>query len=94
MSQDPALSLRVGPALERCPPYTLCIPIVEKDDKSEAAKRQAAMQFYGDQAMAMLRDAVGKGYKDAAHMKKDADLDPIRDRAEFKKLVAEVEKGR
>ena len=70
----------------------LCIPIVEKDDQLDAAKRQAAVQFYGDQAMAMLRQAVEKGYKNAAHMKKDTDLDPLRKREDFKKLVAELEK--
>ena len=48
-----------------------CVPIVEKDDKLDEAKRQAEMQFYADQAMAMLRDAIAKGYKDAAHMKTD-----------------------
>jgi hypothetical protein len=40
-----------------------------------------------------LRDAVAKGYKDAAHMKKDTDLDPLRSREDFKKLVAELEAG-
>ena len=70
----------------------LCIPIVEKDDNNEPAKRQAAMQFYGGQAMAMLRDAIAKGFKDVAHMKKDTDLHPLRQREDFKKLVAELEK--
>ena len=49
------------------------------------------MRFYADQAMAMLRDAVAKGYKDVVHMKKDTDLDPLRQREDFKKLVAELE---
>ena len=31
------------------------------------------------------------GYKDAAHMKKDSDLDPLRAREDFKKLLAELE---
>ena len=69
----------------------LCIPVVEKDDPLNAEKRQAAVQFYGDQAMAMLRDAVAKGFKDAEHMKKDKDLDPLREREDFQKLLAEVE---
>ena len=69
----------------------LCIPIVEKDEKASKEDRAKQLQFYGDQAMAMLRDAVAKGYKDAAHMKKDTDLDPVRSREDFKKLVAELE---
>ena len=48
---------------------------------------------YSDQAMAHLRKAIKAGYKDAAHMKKDADLDPLRDRDDFKKLLAELEKS-
>jgi hypothetical protein len=39
----------------------------------------------------LLRDAVSKGYKDVAHVKKDADLDPLRQRDDFQKLVAELE---
>ena len=41
--------------------------------------------------MTMLRDAVAKGYKDAAHMKKDKDLDALREREDFKRLVADLE---
>ncbi|GEM_PF-5698411 len=32
------------------------------------------------------------GYKDAVHIAKDADLDPLRVRADFKKLLAELAK--
>jgi eukaryotic-like serine/threonine-protein kinase len=67
------------------------VPILEKDDKLAAAKRQAEMQYYADQAMTMLRDAVAKGYQDAAQMKKDKELDALRQREDFKKLVAELE---
>jgi hypothetical protein len=70
---------------------SLCIPIVAKLDKLDDTKRKDAVQFYGDAAMKLLRDAVGKGFKDAAHMKKDTDLDPLREREDFKKLVAELE---
>ncbi len=45
-----------------------------------------------DRAMQWLQKAVQAGYKDAAHMKKDTDLDPLREREDFKKLVAELEK--
>jgi eukaryotic-like serine/threonine-protein kinase len=68
-----------------------CAPIVEKNDKLDVAKRQAEMQLYADQAMAMLRDAVVKGYKDAARMKKDKELEPLQEREDFKKMVAELE---
>jgi hypothetical protein len=41
--------------------------------------------------MKLLGDAVSKGYKDVTRMKKDADLDPLRQREDFRKLVAELE---
>ena len=44
--------------------------------------------------MAMLRAAVATGYKDAEHMKKDKDLDPLRQREDFKKQLAELQAGK
>ena len=69
----------------------LCIPIVAKHDKLDADERQAAVQFYGDEAMKLLRDAVAKGYKNAAQMKADRNLAPLRGRDDFQKLLAELE---
>jgi tetratricopeptide (TPR) repeat protein len=68
-----------------------CVPIVAKHDKLDAPQRKAAAQFYGGAAMKFLRDAVSKGYKDVEHMKKDTDLDPLRQRADFQTLIAELE---
>jgi tetratricopeptide (TPR) repeat protein/tRNA A-37 threonylcarbamoyl transferase component Bud32 len=68
-----------------------CIPIVSQHDKLDAAQRERAVQFYGDAAMTFLRNAVSKGYKDVPHMKKDTDLDPLRQREDFQKLIAELE---
>ena len=47
-------------------------------------------QEYADRAMELLQKAVKAGYKDAAHMKTDTDLDPLRGRDDFKKLLAEL----
>jgi hypothetical protein len=33
---------------------------------------------------------VSKGYKDVPHLKKDTDLDPLRQREDFQKLLAEL----
>ncbi|SRR5258708_2121744 len=44
-------------------------------------------QEYADRAMALLHKAVKAGYKDAAHMAKDTDLDALRGREDFKKLM-------
>ena len=42
--------------------------------------------------MDLLRKAVKAGWNNAAHMAKDTDLDPIRGRDDFKKLIEELAK--
>ncbi len=39
------------------------------------------------------RQAVAAGYKDAAHIKQDKDLGALRERDDFKALLAELEAG-
>jgi tetratricopeptide (TPR) repeat protein len=69
----------------------LCIPIVEKHEKLDAQERQAAVQFYGDEAMKLLGDAVSKGFKDAGRIRAESDLAPLRNRDDFQKLLADLE---
>jgi serine/threonine protein kinase/tetratricopeptide (TPR) repeat protein len=47
-------------------------------------------QEYAGRAMELLRIAVKHGWKDAALMVKDHDLDSLRDRDDFKKLLADL----
>jgi tetratricopeptide (TPR) repeat protein len=61
-------------------------------DKSPAGGRQAEAE--ADRAVAWLKQAVAAGYKNAAHMKQDKDLDALRDRADFTKLVTMLEGAR
>jgi serine/threonine-protein kinase len=68
-----------------------CVGIVEKDNQAPTESRDRQTRLYGDRAIAMLRDAVAAGYKDHVHMKKDTDLDSLRQRDDFKKLLAELE---
>jgi tetratricopeptide (TPR) repeat protein len=44
-----------------------------------------------DEAMAWLTKAVAAGYGNVSHMKQDKDLDALREREDFKKLIAELE---
>jgi tetratricopeptide (TPR) repeat protein len=46
---------------------------------------------YAGRAMELLHQAVKAGWKDAAHMAQDSDLDSLRDRDDFKKLIAELQ---
>lgn len=47
-------------------------------------------QEYADRAMELLQNAIAAGYKDVTHMKKDKDLDALRERSDFKKLMEEL----
>ncbi|HEX4591734.1 MAG TPA: hypothetical protein VH120_17485, partial [Gemmataceae bacterium] len=64
-----------------------CIPIVYKDATLDAGQRRAAVQSYGDGAMAMLRQAVAAGYRDIPRLLADADLAPLRNRADYADLL-------
>jgi hypothetical protein len=44
-----------------------------------------------DRAMEWLKKAVATGYNDFANIKKDSDLDFLRGREDFKKLLADLE---
>ena len=68
----------------------LCVPLAEKDKQLSDVKRKELAQSYGDKAMAALRQAIQNGFKDAAHMKKDTDLDALRGREDFKKLLGDL----
>jgi hypothetical protein len=65
--------------------FALCVPLADKEK---------AREELGVKAMALLRQAVAKGYTDAAHVKSNTDLDALRQRDDFQKLMAELEKSR
>jgi tetratricopeptide (TPR) repeat protein len=70
-----------------------CIGIAQRHAWLDAAQRKEAVQFYSERAMELLRDAVAKGWKDVAQMKKDTDLDGLRPRDDFQQLLGELERG-
>jgi hypothetical protein len=67
---------------------------VARHAKLAATQGKQAAQFYGDQAMKLLRDALSKCYKDVVQMKKDNYLAPLRPREDFQKLVMQMEGNR
>ena len=50
-------------------------------------------QEYADRSMEFLRQAVQAGYKNTAQLAKDPQLDSLRQREDFQKLLAELESG-
>jgi tetratricopeptide (TPR) repeat protein len=59
-----------------------------------SAKATDKKQEYADRAMELLRKAVLAGWKNGAHMTWDPDLDPLREREDFKKLLADLPRGK
>jgi hypothetical protein len=56
-------------------------------DRNEQAK-------YAERAVALLRQAVAKGYSNVHEMKNDDDLKPLRPRDDFQKLLRDMQKER
>jgi serine/threonine protein kinase/tetratricopeptide (TPR) repeat protein len=68
-----------------------CLPLVEKDPHLDETQRKEIARSYADQSLALLRLAVARGFRDAAGMRKDPALAPLRAREEFRKLLASLE---
>jgi eukaryotic-like serine/threonine-protein kinase len=68
-----------------------CATLAGKDNQLADARPRELTQSYADRALALLRQAIAAGFNDAAHLKEDPDLEPLRAREEFGKLVAELE---
>jgi hypothetical protein len=72
-----------------------CIPVVNRHAKLDDGQRMEAARFYADAALKLLRESVARGYKDAAKLKADPSFAPLRDRAEYQTVLADLEaKGR
>jgi serine/threonine protein kinase/tetratricopeptide (TPR) repeat protein len=69
----------------------LCVTLAEKDSQLASDKRTELAQYYTERALLMLRQAIARGFKDTPSLKKHRDLNPLRGRQEFKKLLAELE---
>jgi hypothetical protein len=58
--------------------------------KTSGADAQRLPKEHADKAMAWLTKAVAAGFSNRAHMEKDTDLDYLRDRDDFKKLLGSL----
>ncbi len=55
------------------------------------AERARLKAHHAERAMDLLRKAVAMGYRHPAAMRTDHDLDALRDRDDFRKLLADLE---
>jgi tetratricopeptide (TPR) repeat protein len=71
--------------------YSLCVPLADKDDNIPSADRNHLSEKHAARAVVLLRRAFEAGFGNVSSMKKDRALDPLRQREDFKKLLAELE---
>jgi hypothetical protein len=70
----------------------LCVPLVDQDKGVLTEDEKKALRGrHAEQAMAALRQAVANGFGDAGRLRQDPDLEPLRAREDFQKLVTELE---
>jgi serine/threonine protein kinase len=69
----------------------ICAAVIPLDPKTRVADAAELAKKQADLAMAWLRKSVAVGFADAGHIKQDKDLDALREREDFKKLLAELE---
>jgi hypothetical protein len=78
--------------------WALCVPAVRNDTKLATAEQEQLAGQYATQAVALLRELQRQGYFEEPHraeaLKTDEDLRPLRDRADFQKLLLEMESGK
>jgi hypothetical protein len=69
--------------------YALCAAEA-KHAKSPVAGAPGSEKL-AEEALALLKQAVAKGFKNPTHMKQDRDLNALRARVDFQKLLAKLE---
>jgi hypothetical protein len=80
--------------------FARSVPAARSDTRLSSAERDALVERYASQAVALLQKLRREGYfKDPGHaraLRTDKDLNVLRDRDDFRRLLAEVEgnKGR
>jgi hypothetical protein len=64
-----------------------------RDDGLLPAERARLKAHHAERAMGLIKRAVAMGYRHPAAMRADHDLDALRDRDDFRKLLADLETG-
>jgi serine/threonine protein kinase/tetratricopeptide (TPR) repeat protein len=65
-----------------------CVELVQKDGSVAESERADLARSYAEHAMGLLTQALKAGYGNAAWMRDDPDLQPLRGRQDFQKLLA------
>jgi tetratricopeptide (TPR) repeat protein len=67
-----------------------CARVAEGDLTKPEADRKLHANRYADQAMDLLREALQSGYRDPEGLRKDPQLESLRGRDDFRKLLGSI----
>jgi hypothetical protein len=71
--------------------FSRCSAAAAKDSKLSPVQQGALKEQYAGRAMEFLRESVAQGNENLVAFKTDPDLEPLRSREDFKRLVQELE---
>jgi tetratricopeptide (TPR) repeat protein len=80
-----------GPTLERLARLCALASAAATSEKQEPAEAADLREQYAARAVALLRQAIGKGYRDRLYLREGTDVVSVRQRADFQKLLAGLE---
>jgi hypothetical protein len=72
--------------------YALCAAAVKQAESPVASA--LSPEKLAEEALALMKQAVVNGFKNAAHMKQDKALDEVRARVDFQTLLARLEEAK
>jgi hypothetical protein len=70
-----------------------CAAFAAEDSALAEADRAAAARAYADEAVALLRECVRRGFADAERMRSEGDLASLRDRGDFREILEGMRRG-
>jgi hypothetical protein len=70
--------------------FALCSQAAASDKAISEPERHKQSERYASRSLELLRRAFTAGYENREKLQKDSGLDSLRNRADFKKLVAEI----
>jgi serine/threonine protein kinase len=80
------------PCVQAAARLAVCVTAAERDKALTGLERAVLELQYAESAMRHLKDAAGRGFKDAATLRTADEFAPLRERPDFKQLLATMEK--
>jgi serine/threonine protein kinase/tetratricopeptide (TPR) repeat protein len=70
-----------------------CHKLADQDTTLTEVRHSELRQRYADKAMTLLKQAVAHGFADTDRLKSSPDIEPLRERKDFRRLLAQLMSG-